>query len=183
MTTKKKLMTAEELARLPDDGKCYELLDGELIELPPPKPRHGAVMFNTSFALGQHVKPRSLGHILVGDPGIILRRGPDRVRGPDICFFAAGRFPDDTLPDRYPDLPPDFVVEIVSPDQSRAYVRQKIEEWLASGVRLVWAMYPRTRTVVAYTGPAESKVYQADDVITGAPVLPEFSVAVADLFG
>src|SRR5579875_1558353 len=76
------LMTAEEIFLLPDDGKQHELLDGVLIEMSPPGWEHGYVMGNVSFALNSFVRPNQLGLVLEGDPGVILRRGPDTVLGP-----------------------------------------------------------------------------------------------------
>lgn len=45
-----------------------------------------------------YVAERKLGRILSGDPGFILRRNPDRVRAPDVCFYDRGRLPDGRLP-------------------------------------------------------------------------------------
>ena len=43
MTTAKKLFTSEDLLAMPDDGKRYELVRGELIEMPPTSHDHGMV--------------------------------------------------------------------------------------------------------------------------------------------
>ncbi len=180
MTTKKKLMTAEELLRLEEEheDKEYELLDGELVEFPMPGMEHEALVVNVVYALEHHVRPRRLGRV-VGAVGIWLRRGPDRVRMPDVCFFSAGRIPGEQ---GYTGVVPDFIVEIISADRTAEYVQQKMEEWVAAGVRLAWAVYPETRSVVVYRGLDDIKGYQQGEVLDGAPVLPEFTLPVAELF-
>src|SRR5438309_519504 len=86
-------MTVEELYLLPDDGRRYELLDGELKEMAPAGYEHGLVVLAVGAELRSFVRANDPGEVLAGDPGIVLRRGPDRVRAPDVAFFAKGRAP------------------------------------------------------------------------------------------
>ena len=88
MTTEKALLTAEDLLRLQDDQHRYELLDRELLEMSPAGGRHGNVMARVTSPLTAFVDTHDLGEVSCGDPGIILRRHPDRVRAPDVCFIA-----------------------------------------------------------------------------------------------
>ena len=101
MTTEKVLLTAEDLLRLQDDQHRYELLDGELVELSLAGGRHGKVMARITSPLTVFVDTHGLGEVLCGDPGIILRRNPDRVRAPDVCFIARDRVPAGGLPSGY----------------------------------------------------------------------------------
>src|SRR5207253_529773 len=123
-----------------------------------------------------------LGLFLVGDPGVVLGRDPDRVRAPDACFIAAERALEARRPTGFLQSIPDFVVEVVSPGDTAAEIQEKVEEWLRAGVRLVWAMYPNTRSVFAFRGLDSARVYVESDTIDGAPVLPDFTCRVADLF-
>ncbi len=182
VTTRKTLLTAEDLEQLPDDGRYYELLDGELVEVTPPGPRHGRAVTRTSSVLDSYASERKLGYVVSGNPGIILRRQPDRVRGPDVCFFPAEKFPGAELPASYTDVVPDFVAEVVSPNDRPGYIAQKIAEWLASGVRLIWALYPETRSVVAHRPGMPPRTYGQQDTIDGEPVFPDLAVPVVSLF-
>ena len=128
MTTEKTLLTADDLLKLPDDGRHLELLDGELIEMAPTGGRHGDVSANVTYELESYVRSQDLGKVLSNDPGIILRRNPDTVRTPDVCFFARDRVPPGGIPDGLLDLIPDFVVEVVSPGDSAADVQQNGHE-------------------------------------------------------
>jgi Uma2 family endonuclease len=180
-TPKKRLITAEELLVMPDDGKFYELLDGVLLEMSPPGGMHSLITGKVFSALEAHARERNLGFVLVGDPGIVLRRNPDRVRAPDVCFIAASRLPGG-VPSAYLDVVPDLIVEIVSPSDRASQVEQKIEEWIGAGAGLVWAIYPDTRSIVAYQNLEHVGVYNDGETITGLPVLPDFATPVSSFF-
>lgn len=81
MTTVGKLMTAEELEQLPDDGRRYELLDGVLHEMPPTSWIHDEVRTLVAIVFGGYVLEHKLGYVLTGDTGFSLQRDPDRLRG------------------------------------------------------------------------------------------------------
>lgn len=182
MTTEATRLTAADLFCLPDDGRRYELLDGVLVEMAPPGGEHGSVSFEVAFALGAHVKAGALGQVLINDVGIVLGRDPDRVRGPDVCFIAANRIPAGGIPKTYVEVVPDLIVEVISPTDTATEVQDKIMEWLRAGARLVWAVYPNTRQVVAYRSPSDVRIYSGSDLIDAEPVLPGFSCPVAAFF-
>lgn len=180
--TIKTLLTAEDLLALPDDGHSYELVDGELVEVSLPGGEHNSVMGNIYYGLRNYAQPRGLGRVLSGDTGIILRRAPDTVRGPDVCFISRERLPAGPLTAGYLDVVPDLVVEVVSPGDRAGKVDEKVQAWLRAGARLVWAVYPRTRSVVVHRGPHSSERYTDKDTIDAAPVLPDFRIQVAEFF-
>ncbi|HLZ69741.1 MAG TPA: Uma2 family endonuclease [Dehalococcoidia bacterium] len=182
MTSEKRLVTIEDLERMPNQDCNYELLDGELIELAPSNLWHDGIRFNASFILGLHVRATGAGRVFSGDTGIVLHRGPDRLRAPDVGFIAADRLPAGRIPERFTEIVPDLVVEIVSPSDTAAYVLQKSEEWLAAGVRLVLLLDPGTQTVTAATSPAERRIFHAGETFSCEPVLPGLSIAVDELF-
>jgi Uma2 family endonuclease len=74
------------------------------------------------------------------------------------------------------------IVEIISPDDRWSEVNQKLQEYFAIGVRLVWVADPATRTVYAYRSLTEIRPFAENDMLTGDEVLPGFSVPVASLF-
>ncbi|MHB8575698.1 MAG: Uma2 family endonuclease, partial [Dehalococcoidia bacterium] len=121
-----------------------------------------------------------LGYIMVGDAGIILARNPDRVRGPDVCYFSKERLPNGP-PRGYSEIVPDLTVEVASPNDSMAEIRAKTDEWLRSGVRLAVTIFPGARTVDLTTVDGTRTLHEGD-VFTGEPVLPNLSFPVAELF-
>lgn len=182
MAIEQKLLTGEDLWNMPDNGGRRELWDGVLVELPLDGARHGAVLVRLGSLLYTHTETTRRGQVFAGGVGIILRRNPDRVLAPDICFISAERLPADETPDGFLDIVPDFVIEIISPSDRAGEVQAKVDAWLEAGVLLVWDVYPRTRTVWAFPGGSQARKYTADEVINAASVLPGFSVPVAELF-
>lgn len=182
MSTQKTIYTAEDLMRLSCQGKQYELVRGELVEMAPTGGRHGRVASRMNFRLREYVEGQDLGEIFAAETGFRLSRNPDTVRAPDAAFVAKDRLPPEEQLIGYPDLVPDLVVEVVFPSDSGGQVQAKVEEWLRAGARLVWVAYPETRSVVVYRALDQAMVLGQGDLLEGAPVLPGFSCPVADIF-
>lgn len=174
-------ITAEEFGRMPEpaDGSKEELVKGVIVTMPPPKGRHGYVQLQIGAILLGFVKPKRLGWV-VTESGTILERDPDTVRGPDVAYYSIARQP--TPPADYFEIPPDLAVEVLSTDDRRPAVREKIREYVSAGVRLVWLADPETRTVLAYRGSLRGTEYDEADTLDGGDVLPEFTCRVADFF-
>ncbi len=175
-------MTAGELLGLPDDGKRYELVEGELREMVPAGARHGSAAATLTVLLGQHVRAERLGIVLAAETGFIISRDPDTVRAPDISFVAQDRIPSEGPPEGYWELAPDLAVEVVSPNDTAAEVQSKVQMWLESGVRLVWVVYPGTRSVVVYESLKEISTLTTGDTLSGGNVVPGFECRVGEVF-
>ena len=175
-------ITADELLRMPDDGKRYELIEGELIEMAPAGPRHGEIAATIVIVLGHYVRQNDLGTIFAAETGFLLRYDPDTVRAPDAAFIAKDRLPSEGVPIGYFDTIPDLVVEVVSPSDRAGQVQEKIEQWIEHGVKLVWVAYPECRSITVYRSLSEVQVLHEGDTLTGDPVLPGFSCSVAEIF-
>ncbi len=93
MRARKTLLTAEELLRLSTTGRRYELVKGELFEMPPASARHGSAAMRVGSLLNAHVRANQLGEVFTAETGFILRRNPDTVRAPDSSFVARDRLP------------------------------------------------------------------------------------------
>ena len=179
---RRRLATAEDLLERPDDGRRYELVEGELIAMTPAGARHGAVAFRLARLLDEHVEARRLGVGGAGEAGFILRRDPDVVRAPDVSFVAAARVPATGIPSGYWPCAPDLAVEIVSPSDRFSDVHRKIEDYFAAGARLVWVVDPETRVVHVHRSPHDVQVVGGEAELTGGDVLPGFRCPVKRLF-
>lgn len=175
-------MTAEELLSLPDDEKRYELVEGELREIAPAGARHGDATAALTVLLGQYVRANRLGRVLAAETGFRISRDPDTVRAPDVSFVSRKRVPSDGPPEGYWELAPDLAVEVVSPNDTAAEVQSKVQMWLEVGVRLVWVVYPGTRSVVAYKSLRDISTFTAGDAISGDEIVPGFECKVSGIF-
>jgi Uma2 family endonuclease len=131
--------------------------------------------------LGRFLDQHDLGFVLPGDA--TLRLKPGRVRLPDVSFVSWDQFPDRKLPrQRVPPLAPDLAVEVISEGNTATEMKNKLQEYFTAGVRLVWYVYPETRTVQVYTSLADVRLLGEDDTLDGGSVLPGFRLSVREWF-
>jgi Uma2 family endonuclease len=188
------LMTTEELLALPDDGIERWLIRGQLRENRPDqttgKPmtirnrEHSRIMVRVGRFLDVWLdeQPQPRGEVLCGEAGCRLHRTPDSTVGVDVVYVdaeVAARRPDDTT---LIDGAPVLAVEILSPNDVMEAINEKIDEYLAAGVRLVWVINPHDRTVTVYRPGAKPVMVNDEQELSGEPELTGFRVAVAKLF-
>ena len=173
--------TPEELLTKPN-GDRYELVDGRLVErdMGAQSSRIATILIRL---LDMHATAHNLGLVFATDCGYqIFADRPNQVRFPDSSFIARGRLPDDRAPAGHVRIPPDLVVEVVSPRDTACELDQKVEEYLQAGVRLLWVVYPSTRRVMVYRKTGGISRLGPADELSGEDVLPGFACRVADLF-
>ena len=180
-TAKNKLLTAEDLLRLYSQGVKGELIDGVLHETVAAGRVHARIAGRIITAFNLHVLPRRLGEVGGTDGGVLIRRDPDTVREPDIYFVSAERLPPDDQSDGYLEVPPDLVVEIISPGDSQREVDKKTLMWLNFGVLMVVTVYPRTRTIAVHRPNADPATLTGDDVLDVGDILPCFTLPLSEI--
>ena len=77
---------------------------------------------------------------------------------------------------------PDLVVEIISPTDKYTDINIKVDTYLADGVKLIWIIDPQRQTIAVYDGSDVANTLRTDDTLTGGTTLPNFEVAVKDIF-
>jgi len=178
--------TVADLAVLPSDlpsgYRRYELDNGRLITLPPADDQHGAVEANLAAQLKNRGEHRRLGRARSGGLAIVLWCNPDRVGGADAVFIANASLPIQRSPEGYLETIPDLVVEVVSKNDTRPYVSQKVSDYLAAGVKVVWVADPPSRTIAEHRPGVEPVMHRPEDVLTVEDLLPGFRMQVADAF-
>jgi len=175
------LMTGEELLASGYSALC-ELVEGRVVPMSPTGLRHGDYESNFDVALKTFVKSRRLGKVLVGEVGLYTHRNPDTVRAADVAFISNERLARQSKAGGYLEVAPELIVEILSPDDRWSDVTQKLREYFAVDVRLVWVADPEARVIYAYRSLTDVREFNLADTIMGDDVLPEFSVPVASLF-
>lgn len=105
------------------------------------------------------------------------------MRLPDVAFVSWDRLPNRRIPDEpVPNVVPDLAVEVLSASNTLGEMARKRGEYFRAGVRLVWEIDPRVRTVRVYTFETAYADLAAADTLDGAPVLPGFALPLAQLF-
>lgn len=178
------LITADEFAEfveLPENhGKFFELVRGEVIELPPPQKPHGFVCGNVAFYLSTFVRQRGDLYLCSNDTGVQVEEDPDTVRGPDISVFAGQIDLDEDY--GYKGDPPLLCVDVVSPSDRVNQIAERVADLLNGGVRLVWVVDPAARDVSIHRPGAVARRLQGAAEITGEDVLPGFACKISDFF-
>jgi Uma2 family endonuclease len=176
-----KLMTADELLRLPDDGMRHELIRGELTTMAPPGFEHGGLALAIGGELRAYVRTHGLGRV-TSEVGFRLSTEPDTVRAPDVAFVRRDRLPAADAAPGYFRGPPDLAVEVISPNDLYTEVDEKVAEWLEHGTRLVFVVNPRRKIVAVHRPGQTVTILTLDDTLDGEDVVPGWSLALRDLF-
>lgn len=173
--------TMEDVVRMESlHNRLCELIDGTLVEK-----TMGAfesyVALQLATLLNEFVRIKNLG-VALGADGM-LQLFPNQVRIPDACFISWERLKGSGFPDQpVPTMVPDLVAEVISRGNTDQEMARKLGEYFEAGVRLVWYVYPTTKTVQVYTAPQSMAVMQENDLIDGGEVLPGLSIPVSKLF-
>ena len=181
-STKRKLLTAEDLLEMHSKGIKGELIRGVFCETVATGIEHGEIAGNFIIGIGTFVKSRRLGRVFGSDSGIRLERGPDTVREPDVGFISAEKIPLGTRVPGYSEVTPDLVIEIKSPSDSVREMNDRAHMWLRHGVGMAVVTYPDTRTLDVYRHDGPTVTLTEDDILDGAPVLPGFTLPVREVF-
>jgi Uma2 family endonuclease len=171
--------TQDEIARLSkDQGKRYELFDGQLVEKAMSM-RSNGVASEIAHVL-RLTYPKSQAHIIVEQPTYCFE-SPRQMRVPDVVLVWAKRLPQG-LTDEELQIPPDLAVEVTSPTNTFDAVQDRVEEYLNAAVTNVWVVVPKQRHIFVYRQDGTLTRYRAHEVLKDEPLLPGLSFKVADVF-
>jgi Uma2 family endonuclease len=184
-----KLMTTDELLALPDDGVERWLIRGELREkrgedVTRRNRFHSRLTTRVARFLDEwaDLQPPPRGWVLSGEAGVRLRRDPDTTVGVDVVYVSAEVLTRQTDETTVIDGVPVLAVEILSPSDTWEAVNEKVDDYLAAGVALVWVIDPHRRTVTVYRPGAEPELVNVRQELSAEPHLPGFRVPASRLF-
>lgn len=184
-TIAKTRFTPDDLLNLPD-AVNYELIDGNLVERK--MGTESSVIAATIITiLNMFIRGKRRGFVAGADCGYqCFPDAPDKVRKPDVSFIRAGRLPNDRPPTGHTRIAPDLAVEVISPNDLATEIDEKVAEYLAAGVKLVWVVNPQMKSVRIHR-PAGAKLgaisaLSEHDKISGEDVLEGFECEVAEFF-
>ena len=164
------------------EKRLFELVNGVLVEKCMGW-RESVLVMAIGEALRGWVVPRKLGAVS-GESGMMRLFGND-VRIPDVAFVSRARLGDGgegaaDVP--VPPLVPDLVVEVLSESNTKAEMARKRQEYFEAGVRLLWEVDPKNKSVAVYTGVEQMEVVGEHGVLNGGEVLPGFTLSLKAIF-
>jgi Uma2 family endonuclease len=179
--TPDRMMTADELADLPDDGMLYELSRGMLVCMSPssygPSRIAGRILAKMATFIDEH----ELGDYGSAEGGFKLASDPDTVRAPDIWFVRKERVPEGANPEGFYDGPPDLAVEVLSPSDRFHQIAMKVRDYLDAGTPLIWVLDPKGRLAAVFRPGAPVRFIDADGVLDGEDILPGFTLPIESI--
>ncbi len=173
-------LSLEQFSQLPRGQEQHEMSCGELITMPPPKSLHTLVALAVLQVLQVYLRKNPFG-LAIPEAGYILSRNPLTIRQPDVSVLNKERV-QSTGADDYFEGAPELAVEVVSPSDSAQDLQVKVGQYLQSGAKQVWVLYPKTRRIHVFHAGGATVIFDESQTLEGGDSMPGFSVKVADLF-
>lgn len=161
-----------------DPEKSYEIVNGQPEEKEMPGARHGVISASLIVKLGGHVDSGKLGVICAETN---FKIGANE-RIPDVSFVAADRIPAEGIPETAWPISPDLAVEIISPNDVHDKVSDKVLEYLEAGVRQVWLISPKLRSITIFRSLTDVQVFTEDRELVSEDLLPGFRCSLKEIF-
>jgi Uma2 family endonuclease len=179
-----RLLTAADLAvfplSLPSGPARYELYSGRLAIMSPPGRRHSRIQGDLLAHFKNHGEWVGLGSAFV-EAGLVLGRDPATIVCPDVCFIGRER-PVRESAEGYLETMPHIIAEVRSKNDSLGDLQQKAAMYLQAGVDVVWIVDESSQSVIVHQANRDAITLNGNATLTTAGVLPEFKLAVQDLF-
>lgn len=177
-----KTITLEEFLKQPETKPASEYIKGQIIQKPIPQGKHSILQCELVNTINAAVKKQRIAHAF---PELRCTFGGSSVV-PDVTVFAWERIPVDESGDIanvFP-LPPDWIVEILSPDQSSTRVTGIILHCLNYGAQMGWLIDPKARSILIFPQGGQPQLLEDPKETLPVPdLVADLSLSVGDLFG
>ncbi|MCS6937489.1 MAG: Uma2 family endonuclease [Candidatus Bipolaricaulota bacterium] len=177
------VLTYEDYLRLPNDGKRYEILEGEIVVSPSPVTKHQRISRNLLAILHHHVAQHKLGEVFSAPTDVVLSR--TNVVQPDLFFVSHAR--QKIITEKNIQGAPDLVVEILSDTSEEQDRVAKKQIYARHGVKEYWLIDPDRETLEVYKLDAKARAfkhvatYQSDETVRST-LLPNLEITLAELW-
>src|SRR6266545_4047168 len=136
-------LTYEDLRKMPDDGKRYELIDGEVYMTASPNTKHQVVVGNIHMALRRFAQKAGVGKVFLAPFDVVF--GERTAVQPDLLFIRKERL--SILTDLNVQGAPDLVIEVLSPSTAAFDRETKLQVYARAGVPELWYVDPKEEIV------------------------------------
>jgi Uma2 family endonuclease len=177
-----KSISLEAFLALPETKPASEYIDGQIIQKPMPKGKHSRLQGKLTSHANQVLETDRIALAL---PELRCSFA-DRSIVPDIAIFTWARIPQEANGDIANSFtaPPDWTIEILSPEQSPTKVTKNILHCLQHGAVMGWLIDPDDRSVVVYPAGQQAVFFDVGEQILLVPdFAAELQLTVSELFG
>jgi Uma2 family endonuclease len=178
-----KTMALEEFLKLPETEPASEFINGQIIQKPMPQGKHSLTQGELISTINRVVRPKK---IALAFPELRCTFGGKSIV-PDISVFTWERIPTDETGRiaNFFQACPDWLIEILSPDQSESHPTRKILHGLKHGCQMGWLINPEACFVVTYPAKQEPSYFDLDapdDILWVPTFASEMRLTVGTLF-
>jgi Uma2 family endonuclease len=174
-----KPLTLEDFLALPEGETAYELINGAAIPKVSPKHFHSKTQKALLRILDDWCGDR--GEVGIEWAVTLTRNEVDWVPVPDLLYVSYDRLSRDWHEDAPCPVPPELVIEIISPGQSFGEMTEKATDYLATGVLRVWVLDAKAQSVTVFAPDALPKTYRGNAAIADA-LLPDLYLTAEQIF-
>ena len=165
--TPKKLLTLEEFLKLPETEPASEYIDGAIIQKAMPQGKHSILQRELSFVLTATFRSDKTAQAF---PELRCTFG-GRSIVPDLAIFRTQHIPRDSNGEvaNVFKRPPDWTIEILSPNQSHTKVVRNILHCLDNGTEMGWLIDPEESCIFVYGADKLIQVFENTDLVLPVP--------------
>ncbi|NJL90352.1 MAG: Uma2 family endonuclease [Coleofasciculaceae cyanobacterium SM2_1_6] len=186
-----KPLTLKEFLELPETKPASEYINGQIIQKNMPQGKHSILQGELTTLINRGLKPASIAWAFPELRCTYPSGSRSSVYGersivPDIAVFAYDRLPTDENGEVSNTflIPPDWTIEILSPDQSQTRVTKNILHCLKYGTQMGWLIDPEDKSVFVYRPKQEIEIFDELEVILPVPNWAiDLQLTIKDLFG
>lgn len=162
-----KSISLDEFLRRPETKPASEYLGGKIIQKPMPQGKHSLLQTECAIAINAALKPQKIARAFselrctFGGRSIV----------PDLSIFTWGKVPRDDSGEIANTFlsPPDWTIEILSPDQSQTRVTKNILHCLDHGTQMGWLIDPDEKTIFVHRSGQRLEVFDGPDQVVPVP--------------
>lgn len=171
----------EEFLQLPETQPACEYIDGQIYQKPMPQGKHSILQTRLVTLINQVGEPQQLIYGLTE----LRCTFAGRSLVPDLAVFEWSRIPvdeDGEISNRV-EIAPDWIIEILSPEQSPNRVINKIIFSLKQGTKLGWFIDPDDKSVMVFQPNQLPEVKYDADILPVLSVIESWQISATDVLG
>lgn len=173
------ILSLEEFLTLPETKPAREFIDGQIHQKAMPQGKHSTLQAELIMVINQRAKPQQIAYAFPELRCTFAKRS----LVPDISVFEWEHIPldEEGEPLNKIQIPPDWLIEILSPAQSPFLIIDKISFALKHGTKLGWLIAPKERHILTFQNNSLQS-HQSMDILPILEVFDNWQLSVQDVF-
>lgn len=181
-TLTQKSLTLQDFLSLPDEDITHELIEGKAVPKMSPKRFHSRLTLALSFLLDEWNQTQdNQGEVGIEWAITLQRNGKDWCPVPDLLYISYQRLKNVPFDDIACTIPPELVIEIISPDQCFSNLSEKAVDYLNADVNRVWIIDSKVKKVTVFY-PNSAPQTKSDDDTLADDILPNLTITPQQIF-